>query len=88
MQTLEAMSESERHAPVRYLLRHLAAGTLGSVVFGGLVLGFDLGGLGHLIAASPDGWLVGGLLFFGLFVTFGGLALAAGVMSMGKDPET
>jgi hypothetical protein len=80
------LAEHER-APVGYLLRHLGAGAAGSAVFGGLILGFDFAGLRQLIAASPDGVLVTVMLFFGLFVTFGGVALAIGVMTLDKEPR-
>lgn len=76
-----------RDGPVGYLLRHLAAGLAGGAVFGGLVLGFDLGGLGSLISASRDGWIYAIMLFVGLFVTFGSVALGFGVMSLGEEKE-
>lgn len=75
-------------APIAYLLRHLTAGGVGSLAFGSLVLGFDLGGLQTLMSASPDRWLYMALLFFGLFITFGGVALAFGVMSLGTEKKT
>ena len=76
-----------QRAPVAFMLRHLAAGGVGSAVFGGLILGFDMAGLRHLILTSQDGWLFTVMLFFGLFITFGGVALAVGVMSLGEEKD-
>ena len=78
------MKQFEKAALV-FLLRHLAAGTLGAALFEALLLYFDIGHLRTLLADSPNRILTIGLLFFGLFVTFGSVAMAIGVMSLGKD---
>ncbi len=70
-----------------YLLRHLALGLLGSAVFGGLILWTDFAGIRSLAMAEEDGWLALGLLFFGLFVTFGSVTLGVAIMGYGQRPE-
>ena len=68
-----------------YLLQHLALGLLGSAVFGGLILWTDFAGIRSMAAANESGWLYIVLLFFGLGVTFGSVAMACGIMSLGRD---
>ncbi|ABC21196.1 hypothetical protein [Rhodospirillum rubrum] len=68
-----------------FLLRHLIAGLTGGLVFGGLILALDISGLRSMLMASQDGLLYTLLLFFGLSVTFGGVAMGVGVMSLGED---
>jgi len=67
---------------VQFLFGHFAAGVLGALVTGALILWLDLGGIGTLIRRSEQPWLAAALMLFGLVVTFGGCALAAGVMGM------
>jgi hypothetical protein len=74
----------ERHA-LRFLGRHLAGGTAGAVLFGGLILWFDLFGIRSMADTSDHGWLAVALLFFGLFITFGSVAMGVGVMREGQD---
>ena len=70
-----------------FLLQHLAYGTVGGVVFGLLILVFDIAGLWTMIAQSPDRELSLALLFFGLFVTFGSIGMAVGVMQLGEERD-
>ncbi len=70
-----------------YLLRHLALGLMSSAVFGGLILWTDFAGIRSLAMAEEDGWLALGLLFFGLFVTFGSVTMGVAIMGYGKRPE-
>ncbi len=65
---------------VRFLLGHLLAGTIGALVFLVALLLSDYGGIASLIGRSEDGALFLLLLFFGLWITFGGVAMAVGVM--------
>ena len=62
-------------------------GLLGSAVFGGLILWTDFAGIRSLAMAEEDGWLAMGLLFFGLFVTFGSVTMGVAIMSYGRRPE-
>jgi hypothetical protein len=76
------------HRPLlAFLLKHLIAGSLGALVLGGLMLWFDLGGLGTMIFASADRELFLFLLFFGLWITFGSIAMAVGVMQLGEERD-
>lgn len=77
------MLPHERRAVV-FLLHHLLAGLAGAASFGGLVLVFDLAGIRSMALADDAGWLYILLLFFGLAVTFGSVAMACGVMSLGR----
>lgn len=79
-----ALRKFERDAVI-FLVRHLIYGAAGGFLFGGLILYFDVAGLRSLALASEDRWLVLGMLFFGLFVTFGSLGMAVGIMSLGRD---
>jgi hypothetical protein len=81
------LKRHEKHA-VGFLLRHLLGGAVGGGLFGGLVLYSDIGHLRSLAMTSPDGALYLILFFFGLFVTFGGVAMAAGIMSLARDDES
>ncbi len=77
-----SMQPHERHA-LTFLLRHLLAGLVGAACFGGLILYFDFAGIRSMARADESGWLFIVLLFFGLAVTFGSVAMACGVMSLG-----
>jgi hypothetical protein len=72
---------------VMFLVRHCLYGTAGGLVFGGLLLWQDVNGLGTLIFASPDRALILALLFFAMFVTFGSLGMAVGVMQLGEERD-
>lgn len=76
----------ERHA-VLFLLRHLAIGLGSAALFALLILAVDLGGLRSLAWRDPQGWLYLALLFFGLVVTFGSLAMGAAVMGLGEERD-
>ena len=67
-----------------FLLRHLAAGLAGAAIFGALILWFDIGRLRTLIWSTHEPMLALLLLLFGLVITFGGCALAIGVMTLGR----
>lgn len=74
----------ERHA-LNFLLTHLLYGTIGGFLFGFLLLWQDVGGIFTLARDSDDTVLIVGMLFFGLFVTFGAVGMAIGIMSLGED---
>jgi len=67
---------------LQFLLGHFLAGVVGALVVGFLVLWLDVAGMGTLIRRSEQPWLAAALMLFGLVITFGGCALAAGVMGM------
>lgn len=70
---------------IRFLAGHLAAGLGAAAVFAGALFAFDVAGIWSLVVRSPQGWLVAGLLLFGLCVTFGSLAMGAAIM-LERDP--
>jgi len=72
---------------VRFLLEHCLYGCVGAFVLGGMLLWQDVNGLGTMIFASPDRELFLLLLFFGLFVTFGSVGMAVGVMRLGEERD-
>ena len=74
----------ERHA-IFFLLRHLIYGTAGGIAFGTLLLVQDFAGLRSLIWTAETPWLWLLMLFFGLFITFGSIAMGIGIMSLGRD---
>jgi hypothetical protein len=74
----------ERSAIV-FLLRHMLVGMVGGILFGVLVLSFDIGRLRSLAVESTDGILTLVLFFFGLLVTFGSVGMGIGIMSLGHD---
>jgi hypothetical protein len=70
-----------------FLIRHCVYGSVGGVLLGSLLLWQDVNGLGSMIFASPEWPLFLGLLFFGLFVTFGSIGMAVGVMQLGEERD-
>jgi hypothetical protein len=84
---LPAIKDKHERRFLGFLLKHLIYGTVGGVVFGVLILWFDIAGLWTMIADSPDRELSLILLFFGLFITFGSLGMAVGVMQLGEERD-
>lgn len=78
------LNKHERHA-LTFLLQHLLYGTAGGFLFGLLLLWRDIGGLYTLATHSDDTALIIGLLFFGLFITFGSVGMGIGIMGLGED---
>ena len=77
----DALDTRDARTPLtRFLLHHLLGGTVGALVFLGAMLATDYAGIASMIAASEDGALYLLLLFFGLWLTFGGVGMAVGVM--------
>ncbi len=77
------------HRPgINFLLKHLMYGTIGGVTLGGLILWFDFAGLATMIFASPEKYLFLAMLFFGLWITFGSIAMAVGIMNRGEERDS
>jgi hypothetical protein len=70
-----------------YLVKHLICGAVGAAVLGLLLLWSDFAKLGTMIFASPDKLMFLLMLFFGLFLTFGSIAVALGVMQLGEERD-
>ena len=67
---------------VMFLLKHVTSGAAGGVALGLGILMLDIAGLRTLMGQSEDGIIAILLLFFGLIVTFGAIAMAVGIMTM------
>lgn len=76
----------EKHA-ILFMLKHLFFGVIGGFSFGTILLVLDVGGLRTLIFSSRDMWLALFLLFFGLFITFGGAGMGVGIMNINNDEK-
>lgn len=72
---------------IKFLLCHLLFGTVGGVTFGLGALYLDIGGIHTLAMSSEHTGMTLFLFFFGLFVTFGSLGMALGIMSLGRDSD-
>ena len=70
---------------LRFILRHLITGVGAGALFGAAILASDLAGLRQLVFSSESPWLALFLLFFGLFITFGSVSLAANIMLLKRD---
>ena len=79
--------DSHHRRFIGFLLKHMAYGTTGGFVFGALLLWQDVAGIATLIFASPERDLFLLLLFFGLFITFGSIGMAVGVMQLGEERD-
>jgi len=67
---------------VMFLLKHVTSGAAGGIVLGIGLLLLDIAGLRTLMGQSEDGFIAILLLFFGLMVTFGAIAMVIGIMTM------
>lgn len=77
------------HRPaIRFLLKHMIYGTIGGVTLGALILWFDFAGLATMIFASSEKYLFLIMLFFGLWITFGSMGMAVGIMSLGEERDS
>ena len=79
--------DAQQRRFLAFLLTHLVYGSVGGFVFGALILWFDIAHLWTMITVSPDRLLYLLLLFFGLFVTFGSIGMAVGVMQLGEERD-
>jgi hypothetical protein len=72
---------------LRFLGGHLAIGVGAAVALVALLLAFDFFELRSMVETQPDAWLGLLLLFVGLAVTFGSVAMGIGVMSQARYDE-
>ena len=70
---------------IMFLAQHLLTGVIGGVVFGGILLYFDVSHLRTMAMDEDDGILTLVLMFVGLIVTFGSVGRAAGIMGLAQD---
>ncbi len=70
---------------VRLYIRNVLVGFGLSMIFVGMLLGFNVGNLWQLISTSPVGWIALGMLLFFNGAVFAGAQFAITVMRM-EDP--
>lgn len=73
--------------PLKFLGQHLIYGVAAALTFGGLVLATDLSHIRTLALDSSHPVRVIALMFFGLIVTFGSVAMGVGIMSLASDDD-
>ena len=79
------MPPAQEREFLRFILRHLATGLAAGALFGIALLAANFAGLRGLVFSSESPLLALSLLFFGLFITFGSVALAASIMLLKRD---
>ncbi len=72
-------------AAILFLLKHLASGAAGAVVLGLGLLLLDVANLGTLVRTSEHAVVAVIMLFGGLIITFGSVAMGIGVMGLNED---
>jgi FtsH-binding integral membrane protein len=77
----------EEKKPIQFLVQHLFYGVVGALTFGALVLATDLSNIRTMMVNSANPVLVAVLMFFGLIITFGSVAMGAGIMSLAREDE-
>ncbi|WP_299393618.1 hypothetical protein [Pelagibius sp.] len=70
-----------------FLARHLATGIAAGALFGAAILASDFAGLRRLTLSSDTPVLALALLFFGLFITFGSVSMAANLMMLQRKKD-
>lgn len=80
------LNPKEKEA-LTFLGTHLLYGIAAAFTFGGAVLATDLSHIRTLALASAHPVLVLVLMFWGLVITFGGVSMAVGVMSLASDDD-
>lgn len=72
-------------AAILFLLKHLLSGVAGAVVLATGLLVFDVANLATLMGRSDNGIVAAVMLYAGLIVTFGSVAMGIGVMTLNED---
>lgn len=72
---------------ILFLLKHLVSGIVGGLVFGGLLLYYDVSNLWTMISSSSEGWIFAGMLFLSLCLTFGSIAMGWGIFSLAQERD-
>lgn len=80
------MNQKERDS-LKFLGQHLCYGLAAGGTFGIMVLVTDLSHIRTMAMESANPVLVLLMMFFGLFVTFGSIAMGVGIMSLARDDE-
>lgn len=74
-------------ATLGFLLKHLLSGVFGGLVFGALILYYDVSKIWTMISSSPDGIVYLIMLFFSLFITFGSIGMGWGIFSLAQERD-
>lgn len=69
---------------IRFMLIHIANGMVIGCLFLFVLIWFDVGGLGSLLAKDASG-LATAVLFFQTSLTFGAVSMGVAVMNLGED---
>jgi hypothetical protein len=72
----------------KFLGLHLVCGLVAALIFGTALLVSDLSHIRTMAFESSNPILIVVLLYFGLMVTFGSLAMGVGIMGMGGFAES
>lgn len=72
---------------VRLYILSVLIGIVLALVFTGLLVWLDVGGLRRLLLGSPSGWLGLGLLVFFNSIVFAGVQFGIAVMRLADPPE-
>ena len=70
---------------VFFLLKHLVSGMAGAVVLATGLLLLDIANLRSLVLTAESGYIGVFLLYTGLMITFGSVAMGIGVMTLGEE---
>ncbi|MBQ2260083.1 MAG: hypothetical protein II336_01795 [Loktanella sp.] len=81
------MTQDDEPNLMQLYLRHCAVGFVAAAVFVTMLLFYDIGGLGRLVAGSDIGWLAVFLLWFFHGTVFGGVQFAVSVMLDAQDDD-
>ncbi|OAN48215.1 hypothetical protein A6A04_05385 [Paramagnetospirillum marisnigri] len=73
--------------PLKFLGQHLIYGVAAAIAFGLAVLATDLSHIRTMLMETNNPGLVLALMFFGLIVTFGSVAMGVGIMSLASDDD-
>lgn len=77
-----------RNSLPRFLIRHALVGKAVGLCLTGLLIWFNVGGLGDLIGQSRDGYLAVIILTVSMMGLMGGLSVATGIyLFYAKEPE-
>ncbi|NRB00640.1 MAG: hypothetical protein HRU32_12600 [Rhodobacteraceae bacterium] len=72
---------------IEMYIRHTLIGFAIAAVFVGLLLGFNVMNLWHLVTHAPGGWLAAFLLFMFNGIVFSGVQFGIAIMSLGEEKD-
>ena len=72
---------------IRFILRHAAIGFVIAVAFVAMLLGFDVGGLWHLVTHTAEGPIAVVMLVVFCTITFGSAQIGYKIMTLGDEGD-